>query len=57
MRYAIDSSLIKKELAWTPKHNFDEGLKKTILWYLDNEEWWRALLSKTQLNHRQGNLK
>ncbi len=39
-RYAIDSSLIKKDLHWTPKHNFDEGIEKTINWYLKNKDWF-----------------
>ena len=38
-RYAINSSLVKEELEWVPKHNFDEALLKTINWYLDNQEW------------------
>ncbi|MDB2665379.1 dTDP-glucose 4,6-dehydratase [Gammaproteobacteria bacterium] len=56
MRYAIDTTRIHNELEWSPKHTFEEGLRKTIIWYLDNEDWWRTLLRKTQLNHRQGNL-
>ena len=40
-RYAIDSSLIKKDLHWAPKHNFDEGLEKTINWYLKNRDWFK----------------
>jgi len=42
-RYAIDFSKIKKELGWKPKHTFEEGLKETIEWYKNNEEWWRPL--------------
>jgi len=38
-RYAIDSTLIRKELKWAPKHNFEEGLHKTIDWYLKNRNW------------------
>ncbi|MDT8400813.1 MAG: dTDP-glucose 4,6-dehydratase [Bacteroidales bacterium] len=44
-RYAIDSSKIKKELGWSPAHNFREGLAKTIDWYLENEEWMNNVLS------------
>lgn len=40
-RYAIDSSLIKKDLNWVPKHNFDEGIEKTINWYLKNKDWFK----------------
>jgi dTDP-glucose 4,6-dehydratase len=44
-RYAIDSSKIKKELGWKPLYNFDEGMKKTIDWYLNNEKWWSKIIS------------
>ncbi|MDC3047159.1 dTDP-glucose 4,6-dehydratase [Prochlorococcus sp. AH-736-A21] len=43
-RYAIDSSLIKKDLNWTPKHNFESGLEKTIDWYLKNKDWLKKNL-------------
>ncbi|GAA4967602.1 dTDP-glucose 4,6-dehydratase [Algibacter aquimarinus] len=39
LRYAIDASKMKNELAWTPTVTFEEGLKKTITWYLNNENW------------------
>lgn len=45
-RYAIDFSKIKKELSWEPKINFEEGLKSTIEWYKNNEEWWKKLKSR-----------
>ncbi len=45
MRYAIDASKIKNELDWQPKETFESGLKKTILWYLENETWWKNVLS------------
>ncbi len=38
-RYAIDSTLITEELGWHPKYNFNEGLEKTIDWYLENKKW------------------
>ena len=38
-RYAIDSSLIREELKWVPKYDFEEGLNKTIYWYLTNRNW------------------
>ena len=46
LRYAIDATKIEKELGWTPKVSFDEGIKETIKWYLENESWWRPLLKK-----------
>jgi len=39
LRYAIDASKIQKELGWTPQEVFETGLRKTVKWYLDNEEW------------------
>lgn len=41
LRYAINASKIKKELGWSPSFNFDQGIRDTVLWYLDNEEWVR----------------
>jgi len=38
-RYAIDCSKLKRELGWKQRHNFDEGLRKTVRWYLDNQKW------------------
>ena len=38
-RYSLDSSKIEKRVGWKPKHNFEEGLEKTIDWYLSNQEW------------------
>jgi dTDP-glucose 4,6-dehydratase len=45
MRYAIDPTKIYKELGWLPKTNFEEGIRKTINWYLDNEEWWKSIIN------------
>ncbi|SNX52854.1 dTDP-glucose 4,6-dehydratase [Thermoanaerobacterium sp. RBIITD] len=44
-RYAIDSTKIQQELGWKPIYHFDEGMKKTIKWYIDNEEWWNKIIS------------
>ncbi len=43
-RYAIDAGKIGDELGYSPSVNFEQGLVKTIQWFLDNEEWWKALL-------------
>jgi dTDP-glucose 4,6-dehydratase len=43
-RYAIDFSKIKKELGWEPQVDFEQGIKDTIKWYKNNEEWWRKLV-------------
>jgi dTDP-glucose 4,6-dehydratase len=45
-RYAIDATKISTELGWTPQVTVEEGLKKTVQWYLDNQQWWQPLLSK-----------
>ena len=39
MRYAIDATKLNKELGWKPSLQFEEGLEKTVDWYLQNEEW------------------
>lgn len=44
-RYAIDPTKIKNELGWEPVISFDEGIKKTIAWYLDNRKWWENIIS------------
>ncbi|WP_068471356.1 dTDP-glucose 4,6-dehydratase [Candidatus Protochlamydia phocaeensis] len=43
LRYAIDCSKIKKEIGWGPSHKFPEGLKRTILWYMNNMDWVRRV--------------
>jgi dTDP-glucose 4,6-dehydratase len=45
LRYAIDSSKIKNELGWKPKIAFEEGIEKTIKWYLENREWMEHVMS------------
>lgn len=40
LRYAIDSTKIRDELGWKPSKDFDSGLRKTVQWYLENDEWW-----------------
>ena len=44
-RYAIDSSKIQNELGWSPKTSFDEGMEKTVNWYVQNTEWWQKVKS------------
>jgi dTDP-glucose 4,6-dehydratase len=44
-RYAIDFSKIKKELGWEPQISFEEGIKETIDWFKENEDWWRSIKS------------
>jgi dTDP-glucose 4,6-dehydratase len=42
-RYAIDAGKIHDELGWTPSVTLDEGLRRTVRWYLDNRDWWQAI--------------
>lgn len=44
VRYAIDASKIERELGWRPQETFESGLRKTVQWYLDNQNWWQAIL-------------
>ncbi|MDY3974240.1 MAG: dTDP-glucose 4,6-dehydratase [Veillonella caviae] len=44
-RYAIDPTKIHTELGWLPETKFEDGIKKTIQWYLDNREWWEDIIS------------
>ena len=43
-RYAIDASKIEKELGWTPAYKFEQGIRETVRWYLDNQEWVNKVL-------------
>ena len=51
MRYAIDPSKIHNELGWLPETKFEDGIKKTIQWYLDNKEWWETIISGEYQNY------
>jgi dTDP-glucose 4,6-dehydratase len=44
-RYSLNADKIKKEIGWQPKTGFDEGIEKTVRWYLNNEKWWRRFSS------------
>lgn len=43
-RYALDSKKLRNELGWKPQYSFEEGLKKTIAWFKENEQWWRSII-------------
>lgn len=45
MRYAIDPTKIESELGWKPRYTFETGIRHTIQWYLDNQKWWKNILS------------
>ena len=51
MRYAIDPTKIHNELGWLPETTFDEGIKRTIDWYLENEDWWQNILKGDYQNY------
>jgi len=54
MRYAIDPTRIRTELNWRPSVTVEEGLRKTVRWYLDNEPWWKALQERDGVGQRLG---
>ena len=51
MRYAIDPTKIHNELGWIPETKFEDGIKKTIKWYLENREWWETIISGEYQNY------
>ena len=53
-RYAIDPSRLREELGWRPSVTVEEGLRRTVRWYLDNESWWRPLLDRKGVGERLG---
>jgi len=54
LRYAIDPSRIRDELGWRPSVTVEEGLERTVQWYLDNEDWWRTLQNREGVGQRLG---
>ncbi|MBV1868738.1 MAG: dTDP-glucose 4,6-dehydratase [Marinosulfonomonas sp.] len=54
LRYAIDPTRIRTELGWRPSVTLAQGLEQTVQWYLDNEDWWRALLARDGVGVRLG---
>lgn len=53
-RYAIDPARIRTELGWRPSVTLDEGLRRTVAWYLENESWWRPLQTRQGVGQRLG---
>ena len=51
LRYAIDPAKIHREIGWLPTTKFEDGIKKTIDWYLDNEDWWKNIISGDYQNY------
>jgi dTDP-glucose 4,6-dehydratase len=54
LRYAIDPTRIRTELGWRPSVTLEQGLEKTVQWYLDNETWWQALQARDGVGKRLG---
>jgi dTDP-glucose 4,6-dehydratase len=53
-RYAIDASKARAELGWRPVHSFEDGLERTIKWYLSNSQWWSPLRQQVYSGERLG---
>ncbi|WP_395842263.1 dTDP-glucose 4,6-dehydratase [Edwardsiella tarda] len=54
LRYAIDASKIERELGWRPEETFESGIRKTVVWYLANVPWWRAVMDGSYAGERLG---
>lgn len=54
VRYAIDASKMANDLGWQPEETFETGMRKTVQWYLDNQDWWQRVLSGDYQLHRIG---
>ena len=54
LRYAIDATKLQESLGWQPKETFESGLRKTVLWYLENTAWWQAVLNGSYRLERLG---
>ena len=49
-RYSIDCSKIEDQIGWMPRYEFDDALKQTVNWYLQNQSWWEPLIDKDTLH-------
>jgi len=54
VRYAIDASKIENELGWSPQETFETGLRKTVIWYLNNQKWWQRVQDGSYQRQRLG---
>ena len=53
-RYALKTEKLSNELGWMPRRNFDTGLGETVSWYINQEDWWRRIITRSYDGHRQG---
>ncbi len=51
LRYAIDPTKIHNELGWLPETKFDDGIQKTVKWYLENKKWWKRIINGEYKNY------
>jgi len=49
-RYSIDCSKIENEIGWSPKYEFDDAIKQTVAWYIQNQSWWKPLIDENTLH-------
>jgi len=54
LRYAIDARKIERKLGWVPAETFETGIRKTVQWYLDNQEWWKSVQDGSYSGQRLG---
>jgi len=54
-RYGLSAAKIRKELGWAPTYTLDDGLKQTVNWYLENQEWWKKVRDKEYFKYYQAN--
>jgi len=54
-RYGLSAAKIRKELGWAPTYSLDDGLKQTVNWYLENQEWWKKVRDKEYFKYYQAN--
>ena len=57
IRYSLNSSKIRSELGWKPKHNFEDALQETVKWYLKNQWWWKPIATEQVLHPTPWKLK
>jgi len=55
VRYAIDATKIERNLGWKPEETFESGIRKTVEWYLNNQQWWKRVLDGSYNRERLGN--
>jgi len=57
LRYSLDSSKVRNELGWSPRHSLQEALRTTVKWYIGNEWWWKPLATERVLHPTPWKLK